>query len=283
MRKRAARFSQWGIVLAYALLFFSTQSFSQDDQIEQGHSIGRVSINGGLVVVELDDGALGTANLFDLVNHTLHFTPDGGHYRIESRPLLWDSDFGPQLTTPEVTLHQFAFPFSGKRWDSFGVGRTGSIRFGQREKDGNAEASGPPEGGVSIGRFDPLAEAAGALIDSAPAICVFFKPRTSGPHYVKELPDRVVITWDLTEPFGNIQDFTWFKTINRFQAVLRRDGSIEMSYKELVAKDAIVGIYPELSGVERPLATISAEPHPAVAVCQLKTNARATARRSTHR
>ena len=61
---------------------------------------------------------------------------------------------------------------------------------------------------------------------------------------MKELPDRVVITWDLTEPFGNIQDFTWFKTINRFQAVLHRDGSVEMSYKELAAKDAIVGIYP---------------------------------------
>ena len=42
----------------------------------------------------------------------------------------------------------------------------------------------------------------------------------SGPHYVKELPDRVIVTWDVTEPFGNIQDFTWVKTVNRFQAVL---------------------------------------------------------------
>jgi endonuclease YncB( thermonuclease family) len=265
MRKRAARFSQWGILLAYALLFFGAQSYAQEEEIEPGYSIGKVSINGDLVVIELDDGALGTANLFDLVNHTLHFTPDGGHYRVKSGPLQWDSDFGLQLTTAEVTLHQFAFPFSGKRWDSFRVGTTGSISFGEREKDGSAGASGPPEGGVSIGRFDPLAEAASALIDSAPAICVFFKPRTSGPHYVKELPDRVVITWDLTEPFGNIQDFTWFKTINRFQAVLQHDGSIEMSYKELAAKDAIVGIYPELSGEDKPLATISAEPHPAVA------------------
>jgi hypothetical protein len=265
MRKRAARFSQWKILLASALLFFGAQSYAQEDRIEPGHSIGKVSINGDLVVIELDDGALGMANLFDLVNHTLHFTPDGGHYRVESAPLQWDSDFGPQLTTAEVTLHQFAFPFSGKRWDSFRVGRTGSISFGEPKRENREAASGPPEGGVSIGRFDPLAEAASGLIDSAPAICVFFKPRTSGPHYVKELPDRVVITWDLTEPFGNIQDFTWFKTINRFQAVLRRDGSIEMSYKELAAKDAIVGIYPELSGEDKPLATITAEPHPAVA------------------
>jgi len=264
MRKNSLR-SQWGILLAYALLFFGGPSDAQEDRIEPGHSIGKVSTTGDLVVIELDDGALGTSNLFDLVNHTLHFTPDGAHYSVESGPLLWDSDFGPQLTTAEVTLHQFAFPFSGKRWDSFGVGRTGSISFGERKKETSAGTSGPPDGGVSIGRFDPLADAASALIDSAPAICVFFKPRTSGPHYAKELPDRVVITWDLTEPFGNIQDFTWFKTINRFQAVLRRDGSIEMSYKELAAKDAIVGIYPESSGEDKPLATISTEPHPAVA------------------
>src|SRR5580658_9673153 len=61
----------------------------------------------------------------------------------------------------------------------------------------------------------------------------------SGPHY-------------LTEPFGSLLDFTWFKTINRFQAVLYRDGSIEMSYKELAAKDVIVGIYQVSSGSEKP-------------------------------
>jgi hypothetical protein len=78
---------------------------------------------------------------------------------------------------------------------------------------------------------------------------------------VKELADRVVITWDLTEPFGNIQDFTWFKTVNRFQAVLHQDGSIQMSYKELVAKDAIVGVYPVLAGAEKALITLRAEPN----------------------
>jgi hypothetical protein len=76
----------------------------------------------------------------------------------------------------------------------------------------------------------------------------------SGPRYLKELSDQVVITWDLTEPFGGLLDFTWFKTINRFQAVLHRDGSIEMSYKELTAKDAIVGIYPAPSGAIKPAA-----------------------------
>ncbi len=240
-----------------------TLSFTQDDEtIRQGHSVGIVSTQGNLILMELDDGALGKANLFDLAGHTLRFTPEGSRYRVEKEALQWDSDFGSELKGAEVTLHQFAFPFSGQHWSSFRVGRTGSIRFGEPDTSGNAPSGPPTDGGVSIGRFDPLGEAAGALVDSAPAMCVFFKPRTSGPHYVKELPDRVVVTWDLTEPYGNIQDFTWFKTVNRFQAVLHRDGSVDMSYKELAAKDAIVGVYPILSGTEKPLARLIAEPHP---------------------
>lgn len=241
-------------------------SYSQDEgTIEQGRPIGKVSIQGDLIVMELDKGALGNANLFDLVGRTLRFVPEGSRYRVESGALQWDSDLGSELTGAEVNLRRFAFPFSGQRWESFRIGTTGSIRFGMPEADDRPGPSVSKDGGVSIGRFDPLAEAASRLIDSAPSICVFFKPRMSGPHFVKELPDRVVITWDVTEPFGNIQDFTWFKTVNRFQAVLYRDGSIEMSYKELAAKDAIVGIYPAGAGAEKALADFTAELHPTVA------------------
>ena len=58
----------------------------------------------------------------------------------------------------------------------------------------------------------------------------------------------VAKTWSLTEPHGNIQDFTWTPTVNRFQAVLGKDGSVEMSYNEMAAKDAIVGLYPLVTG-----------------------------------
>jgi len=265
MKKRTGCFARRGILVLCGLLLYPSLSCAQDEEVEPGHPIGKVSTKGDLIVMELDEDALGKANLFDLAGRTLHFTPEGSRYRVESGALQWDSDFGSELAGNEVTLHQFAFPFSGARWSSFHVGTTGSIRFGTPELEESPFPAGPSDGGVSIGRFDPLAEAASAIIDSAPAICVFFKPRMSGPHYVKELPDRVVITWDLTEPFGNIQDFTWFKTVSRFQAVLHRDGSIEMSYKELAAKDAIVGIYPVLSGGQKPLMTLNAEPHPEVA------------------
>ncbi len=178
---------------------------------------------------------------------------------MEHVALRWDVEFGNALIGAQVALHNFKFPYSGKSWDSFSVGTTGSISFDAA--DGRSGS-----GGVPIGRFDQLSQAARTLVNTVPAICVFLKPRMSGPRYVKESADRVTITWDLTEPAGGIQDFTWVKTTNRFQAVLQRDGVIEMSYEQVAAKDAIVGLYPLIaSGAERVLATISGEKNPAVA------------------
>ena len=239
-----------------------------------GKPIGKVSVVGNLILMELDKGALGEENLFDLDRHSLHFTPGRDGYRVEILPLQWDADFGQKITEPRVTLHNFSFPFSGNSWDAFTVGVTGSIRFGEAANVvGFGFGGGPPprdQGGVSIGRFDPLREAAGNLVNSVPALCVFFKPRMSGDRYVKELADRVVVTWDVTEPYGNIQDFTWTKTINRFQAVLHKDGAIEFSYNQLAAKDAIIGVYPLISAeTEKPLGTLSAAKHSSSAAAHL--------------
>jgi hypothetical protein len=224
-----------------------------------GKAIGKVSVAGSLILLELDEGALGEQKLFDLGQRTVRFTPAGAGYRVENLPLNWDADFGRQLGGQQVTLQNFAFPFSGKSWNSFTVGVTGSIGFGEKTGE-TGEWGAPPrgdEGGVSIGRFDPLSAGAANLVNTVPAICVFFKPRMTGNEFVKELADRVVVTWDVTEPWGNIQDFTWTKTVNRFQAVLHKDGVIELSYQELSAKDAIVGVYPLISGgVEKALATL---------------------------
>lgn len=254
MTKRAAGLSRSVVFLVCALLLgLSGLSLSDAQENEPGRSVGKVSTRGDLIVIELDHAALGKVNLFDLAGRTLRFTPAGMRYRVENEPLHWEADFGPELADAEVTLRQFAFPFSGTPWKSFLVGISGSIRFGASKKDITPDPYGKIDGGVTLGRFDQLADAAATLIDHAPAICVFLKPRLSGPHYVKELPDRVVITWDLTEPFGSLLDFSWFKTVNRFQAVLHRDGSIEMSYKELSAKDSIVGIYPVLSAEQKHL------------------------------
>jgi hypothetical protein len=244
-------------------LLFATLSFAQIAAPE-GHSIGRISENGDLIVMELEPGALGKANLFDLEGRTLRFLREASGYRIENTALQWDSDFGPQRSDPDVTLHNFTFPFSGKNWSSFLIGSTGFLSFVSQENSSEANHR-DRNNGVSIGRFDALAEAAGKLINTVPAISVFLKPRMKGPYYAKELNDRAVVTWELTEPYGNIQDFTWYKTVNRFQAILHRDGSIDLSYQQLAAKDAIVGVYPILNGKEKELRTIAVDPHPCLA------------------
>jgi len=249
-------------LLTFCPIVFASPVLHAQEREEPGKPIGKVSVVGNLILLDLDEGALGHQNLFDLGRHTIRFTPDSGGYRVENLPLRWDSEFGQKITDPKVALHNFAFPFSGKTWDSLSVGVTGSIRFGERMRvNGPFEGFAPrDQGGVSIGRFDPLTEGAANLANTVPAICVFFKPRMSGDRYVKELDDRAVVTWDVTEPYGNIQDFTWFKTTNRFQVVLHKDGAFEMSYDQLAAKDAIVGVYPLISGgTEKPLATLVGE------------------------
>ena len=250
------RTAKWrGAALVCGAVLRCQTAYAQDLQ-ETGKSIGTVTTQGDLVVMTLDEGALGKTNLFDLGHRTLRFTPDGPAYRVANLPVEWDADFGPEMQAAQVALHNFQFPFSAKNWDTFSVGDSGSIRFGK--------AAGGP-GGVSIGRFDRLQFAARNLVDTVPAICVFFKPRMSGKRYVKELADRVVITWSLSEPAGNIQDFTWTPTVNRFQAVLRKDGSVDLSYDEVAARDAIVGLYPMVDGgPQRELSTLRGEEHPDV-------------------
>jgi hypothetical protein len=229
---------------------------------EPGKSLGTVTTQGNLIVMTLNEGALGTANLFDLAHHTVRFTPDGSRYRVETVPLQWDSEFGAPMTGSQATLPGFAFPFSGKTWSSFSVGMTGSITFAEAPADGPRGGRG---GGISVDRFAELADAAPALVNTVPAISVFFKPRMSGARYLKTAADRAVVTWTLTEPVGGVQDMTWTPTVNRFQAVLRKDGTIELSYEEVHAEDAIVGVYPMVTaGAEKEIATIAAEENSAV-------------------
>jgi hypothetical protein len=242
------RVSWRGIVMLCGLLL--NPGFSHAGQQKApGYSIGRVSTNGDLIVIELDRAALGRPNPFDLVGRTLRFSPAAARYRVTNHTLQWEADYGLELTGSDVSLQRFTFPFSGQRWSSFSVGTTGSIRFGPPPQEGDVDPYGQPDGGIAsaIGRFDRLADVGGRLGTRAPAICVFLKPRMAGPRYVRELADRVVITWQVTEPFGSLLDFSWFPTTNLFQAVLHRDGSIEMSYQTMAAKDGIVGVYPTLS------------------------------------
>jgi len=258
--------------LLFGIFSLGQLAYAQRFQ-EPGKSIGKISTHGNLIVMTLDEAVLGKANLFDLAHHTLRFTQDGSGYRVETLPVAWDSDFGPAMTGSQAALKNFSFPFSGKTWNTFSVGMTGSMTFGEpaagdnRGRGGQRGNGAPPNrgGGLSIDRFAELAVAGPELINTVAAISVFFKPRMSGTRFLKELDDRAVVTWSLTEPVGGVQDMTWTPTVNRFQATLHKDGTIDLSYDEVHAQDAIVGIYPLVTeGTEKAITTIAGEEKAAV-------------------
>ncbi len=214
---------------------------------------------------DAEGGSAGEGEPFRSGAPYLRFSPEGAGYRVENVPFLWDADFGAALKKPEVTLDKFVFPFSGKEWKTFSIGETGTIVPGPQEEErqpGRRGAWVGREGGLAMERYVELAEAGSEVINTIPAISVFFKPRMTGTRYWKELDDRAVVTWSLTEPVGGIQDWTWTPTVNRFQAVLHRDGTIEFSYDKVAARDALVGVFPLVQkGEETAIATLAVQAH----------------------
>jgi hypothetical protein len=203
-----------------------------------GRKIGNVTTQGNLVLLELDEGVIGNHNLFDLDNRTIRFTPvspgargsDGG-FRVENLSLEWNAATGSPLSGDTVRLNKFAFPFSGKSWDTLQVQNTGIIGFG---------------GGYSslgFDRFIHMKTAGPAMVNRIPVIAAFMKLRMNGTRHINELDDRLVVTWNLSEPTGGQQDVTFVRTPHHFQAVLYRDGRVDLSYKETTARDAVVGVY----------------------------------------
>lgn len=214
-----------GAALTALLLLLSYNPvYAQGFQEPTGHSVGKVRPVGNLIYMTLDEGAFGKETLFDLTKRTVKFTPNGAGYRVETSPLEWDADFGAELSSAQIELKKVTFPFSGKSWDSFTVGVNGSIAFptatpassAAQGRAGAGGAQGGGRGGMGGGitisdRFAQLQDVARTLVNTQPAILVFFrlrfqaKPNTPS-RYVKELDDRVVITWDVTEPYAGIQD-----------------------------------------------------------------------------
>jgi hypothetical protein len=225
------------------------------DRMSPGKSIGTVSTHGNLIILTLNEDALGKPHLFDLEHRTLRFTPEGSRYRMETLPEAWDKDFGDEVKNPNVTLTKFSFPFSGMAQDALSIGLTGSITFGEPAATGGGRSRGQAlpgsrEGGLAVERYALLQHVGSTFLNGTPAISAFFKPRMNGTRYLKKLDDRAVITWTLSEPFAGIQDWTWTPTTNRFQAVLYKDGRIDLTYDEVHARDGIVGIFPKVQGGE---------------------------------
>ncbi len=75
MKESSRSSSRSGVLALSVLLFCLTPVCAKVD--EPGRPIGKASVKGDLIVMELDDGALGKTNLFNLTARTLRFTPEG--------------------------------------------------------------------------------------------------------------------------------------------------------------------------------------------------------------
>jgi hypothetical protein len=209
----------------------NTERGGADVRQVPGRKIGNITTRGNIIQLELDAGVIADHNLFDLDRRTIRFTPANGGFRAETLPLQWDAAIGSALQSNEVRLNRLSFPFSGRNWDTMQVLTTGLITFGGGYND------------LGLGRFVHLQQVGPDIVNKIPLIAAFLKQRMTGMRYVNELEDRVVVTWDTSEPVGGQQDVTFARTPHHFQAVLHRDGRIDLSYQEMTARDAVVGVY----------------------------------------
>ena len=208
----------------------NTERGGADVRQVPGRKIGTIKPLGNIVHLELDEGVI-TNNLFDLDKRTLRFTPAPGGFQAANLPLEWDAQTGSALQANVIRLTKFQFPFSGQHWDTMTVTATGLISFGGGYND------------LGLGRFVHLQHVGPDIVNKIPLIAAFLKQRMNGQRFVNELDDRVVITWDTSEPVGGQQDVTFTRTPHRYQAVLHKDGRVDLSYQEITARDAVVGVY----------------------------------------
>jgi len=224
----------------------------------EGRVSGRVRTVGEVAVLELDEGVVSDPNLFDLDGRTLRFSPDGAGFRVQNVPLDWVAEQGESLPGRELELG-FPFPFSDTSWTTAVVDDMGLITFGGDYGD------------FVLGRFVHYEFIGPAMVNTVPAIIPFLKHRMRGDRFVNRGTGRVVITWDQSEPTGGQQDFTFEPTPHRFQAVLYDDGRIDLSYQQITARDAVVGVFsipkggaPETAAVDLSAMDASAAPAPVV-------------------
>lgn len=209
------------------------------------------------ILLELMPEDLVPANPLDLAGRTLLFTPAGGVYTREVRPLDWEEEApgAERIQRPtEVKLEPFRFPFAGRDWDSFFYSRLGAISFG-RPFPGDL---GWPK------RFGTMPE----LLDCfpiTPTISALYKPNLAGAVHISNLPDRVIVGFFAWDPRFAVYGRRPQETFD-FQIVLHADGRIAFNYgpgprdPDEAFGDGIVGLFPGSEVVKTGLLGSIADP-----------------------
>ena len=187
------------------------------------------------LLVELQPEDIYPANLIDLIQTTVVFTPDGeGRYSRELRTLDWDEKLGHPVEDGSVIRFEgFDFEYGSQDWHSFHISQHGLITFGRPLtydywRVGNRHGS--------------LRQIATHFVDG-PTISPLFKPTQVGTPYIARSEDKIVITWMTWEPEFYISPGVRSGRPSQFQAVLYANGSIQFSYLDATFQDGIIGLF----------------------------------------
>ena len=202
------------------------------------------------ILVELKPEDTQPANLFDLNERTLVFTPDGrGGYSRDVRSLEWEQTLGTDVTLEwekfqdgvEVEFGDFEFDYAGRRWNSVFMSKHGLLTFGA-----------PLEYSKHFWAWRaPMSERAEWLA-TTPTISALYKPAFGGLYgrdplasqFVARFPDRVVVTWFASEYDAYRVDVP--DHAERFQTVLYADGAIQFNYGRITVRDGVVGLFSDV-------------------------------------
>jgi uncharacterized protein (TIGR03437 family) len=209
----------------------------------------------GHIAVLPDDGTLVMpANLFDLDQRGLTFTPQTGGFVVQAGTGAFDAALAAQgvlLNPPSASNPDnigddgargvnlgFSFPFFGQTYTSVFIHSDGNLTFRQSDTVSTAR---------SLAR----------LLSGPPRIAPYFAdldPSVGGQLTVVASSSRFVVTWT------DVPDFAFTGTGPRetFQVELSPDGRIRFSYNGINGREAVIGISPGAFSGEATLLDLSA-------------------------
>lgn len=216
------------------------------------------------------------AKLLDLEGKTVRFSPvagQAGSYRVETLPLAWESG-GTELEEGAAARSlyaaswkqdlEFAFPYAGRTYRTAYINLNGTISFDAPESEQMPGRRDPwPDGTVrrTAGTLD-----ARSLTRQEILIAGLWQLNDLRGARISVLSEqeRLVVTWDVERRLLPNAGYER-KGRNVFQAVLRADGGIDLSYEAAPEPDGIVGLFQGAQGggkvldsVDRPGTTAEA-------------------------
>lgn len=185
---------------------------------------------GEIAVIEDDGSVVGEVPGFDLDGQSLRFTPNAQNgYDLSTSPLSFELVIGTDLALGDDTFAQvvftmgFTFSFFGTAQSSVFVNANGNLTFGQGDTE-----------------FLEILLIFGAPLPRIAPLFRDFSPNVAGGVFVRQLADRLIITWNGVPEFATSNS-------NTFQATLFQDGTIDMHYNGVDTDAGKVGIFPGLT------------------------------------